>query len=70
MNVVCVSESESEGNPEPGLGLTLSAPELDSIERVWSQIVLQELTEPEDSEYVMKDIMELISEPSRSKVMS
>ena len=50
--------------------MTSSAPELDSIETVWSQIVLQELTEPEDSEYVMKDIMELISEPSRSKVMS
>ena len=68
--MVCLSDSKRGGNPEPGLGLTLSAPELDSIEMVWSQIVLQELTEPEDSEYVMKDIMELISEPSRSKVMS
>ena len=49
---------------ETGLGLTQSAPKLDSLEAVLSQIFLQELTEPEDREFVMKDIMDLISEPS------
>ena len=62
--MVCVSDSERAGTPEPGLGLTLSALELDSIEMVWSQIVFKELPEPESSETGMKDIMELISEPS------
>ena len=63
-NVVCVSDSERAGTPETALGLTPSAPELDSIERVRSQIVLRKLPEPESSEAVMKDIMELKSEPS------
>ena len=47
--VVCVSDSERAGTPEPGLGLTLSAPELDSIETVRSQIVLWEIKEPESA---------------------
>ena len=50
--------------------MTSSAPELDSIETVWSQIVLRKLRESEDSESVMKDIMNLISEPSGRKVLS
>ena len=62
--VVCVSDSKREGTLEPGLGLTPSPPEPDSIETVRSQIVLWQLTEPESSETVMKDILELISEPS------
>ena len=68
--MVCVSDSERAGTPEPGLGLTLSALELDSIEMVWSQIVFKELPEPESSETGMKDIMELISEPSGSEELN
>ena len=44
-NVVCLSDSNNEGDhegdPESGFGLTLSIPELDSIETVKSQVVLQ-----------------------------
>ena len=68
--MVCVSDSESEGNPEPELGLTPSVSELDSIETDWSQIVLWKLKEPESSKTVMKEIMELISELSGSLVLS
>ena len=42
-NVVLVSESEVKGSPELGFGLTLTVPELDSIETVWSQVMLHEL---------------------------
>ena len=45
--------------------MTPSVLELDSI--VQSQIVLQEVKEPENSDAVMKDILEMISEPSGSK---
>ena len=38
--VISVSDADRAGSPEPGLGLTLSAPELDSIVTVWSQIDL------------------------------
>ena len=42
-NVVYVSVSDSEGNPESGLCLIQSVLELDSIETVWSQVMLHEL---------------------------
>ena len=53
--VVCVSDSERVGTLEPVLGLTPSAPELDSIVTVRSQTVLREIKEPESSDTVMKD---------------
>ena len=68
--MVCVSNSDRAGTPEPGLSLTLSAWELDSIETVCSQIVLRELKGPESTETVMKDILELISEPSGSEELN
>ena len=68
--VVCVSDSKRAGTLEPGLGLTPTALELDSIETVWSHIFLRELKEPENSETVMKNIMELISEPYGSEELN
>ena len=67
--MVCVSDSERAGALEPGLSLTPSALELDSNDTVWSQILLRELMEPENSETVM-DIMELITEPSGSEELN
>ena len=61
---------EFSGTLEPGLGLTPSAPEHDSIVTVRSQIVLWEIKEPESSDTVMKDILEMISEPSGSEELN
>ena len=69
-NVVCLYDSDNEGDPESGFGLTPSFQEPDSIETVRSQVILQELQEPKSSETVIYEIMELISEPSGSKLLS
>ena len=69
-NVVCVSDEERAGGLEPGSGLTLSVPELDSIVTVRSQINLLEVQEPEISESMMREILDLVSEPSGSKELS
>ena len=61
--VICVSDTERAGGLEPGSGLTPSIPELDSIVRVWSQINLREIQKPESSESIMRDILDMISEP-------
>ena len=50
--------------------MTPSVPELDSIETVRSQVVLQEFQELKSSETVLNEIMELISEPAGSKLLS
>ena len=68
--MVCVSDSKREGTLEPGLGLTPSPPEPDSIETVRSQIDLREVLETESSETVMRDILDMISEPTQSKELS
>ena len=68
-NMVCMSDLNNEGDPESRLDLTLSIPKLDSIETVQSQFVLQEFQEPKPSKTVMNEIMELISEPSGSKLL-
>ena len=52
------------------LSLTPSALELDSIVTVWSQIILREIKEPASSDTVMKDILEMISEPSGSEELN
>ena len=70
MNVVCVSDSDNESNPESGLDLTPSVLELDSTETVWSQVVLQKLQENKSSKTMMDKIMELISEPSGNQLLS
>ena len=67
--MVCMSDLNNEGDPESRLDLTLSIPKLDSIETVQSQFVLQEFQEPKPSKTVMNEIMELISEPSGSKLL-
>ena len=69
-NVVCVSDKERSGSLESGSGLTTSAPELDSIVMVGSQINLRKEQEPKGSEAGIKEILDLISEPSRSKELS
>ena len=68
--VICVSDANRAGSPEPGSCLTLSVPELDSIVTVWSHIDLQEVQKPESSETMMRDILGMISEPSGSKELS
>ena len=70
MNVVFVSDSDNESNPESGLDLTPSVLELDSTETVWSQVVLQKLQENKSSKTMMDKIMELISEPSGNQLLS
>ena len=47
--------------------MTPSVPELDSIVTVWSQINLRKDQESEGSEAVMKEILDLVSNPSGSK---
>ena len=37
---------------------------------VWSQIDLREVQKPESSETMMRDILDMISEPSESKELS
>ena len=68
--MVCVSDSNRAGRLEPGSGLTPSVPELESIVTVWSQIDLREVQEPKNSEAVIRDILDMISEPSGSKELS
>ena len=50
--------------------MTPSALELDSIVTVWSQIILREVEEPENSDAGMKDILEMISESSGSEELN
>ena len=68
--VLCVSNDERAKTPEPRSGSTLSVPELDSIVTVRSQINLREVQETENIDSVMKELVELISEPSESKELS
>ena len=63
-NVVCVSDEERAGSLEPGSGLTQSILELDSIVMVRSQINLLEVQETEICEFVIRDILDLVSVPS------
>ena len=67
MNVVCVSDDARVSSPEPGSGLSLSVPELDPIVKIQSQANSQEVPEPGSSESVMKELLDLVSEPSGSK---
>ena len=69
-NMVCMSDLDNEGDPESGLCVSPSVPEFDSIETVRSQVVLQEFQEPECRETVINEIMEMILEPSGSKLSS
>ena len=68
--VGCVSEDERATTPEPRAGSTLSVSELDSTKAVRSQITPREVPETGSSDTLMKDLEELISEPSGSKSMS
>ena len=60
-NVVCLSGSDNENDPESGFGLAPSVLELDYIVTVWSQVVCQELKETEGSVADMDEIVELIA---------
>ena len=68
--MVCFSSSDNESDPESGIGLAQSVPELDSIVTAWSQVVHQELKDTRYSETVINEIMELIGEPWGSGMMS
>ena len=69
-NVVCLSGSDNENDPESGFGLAPSVMELDSIVIIWSQVVCKKLKETESSKAVMEEIMELIGENSGSGTIS
>ena len=68
--MVCFSSSDNESDPESGIGLAQSVPELDFIVTAWSQVVHQELKDTRYSETVINEIMELIGEPWGSGMMS
>ena len=69
-NVVCLSSSDNDSDPESGFSLAPSVPKLDSIVTVWNQIVPQELKDSESNETIMNEIMELVNERSGSGVIS
>ena len=69
-NLVWFSNGERVCGLELGSGLTTSVQKLDSIVTMWSQINLQEDQEPESSESVMREILDLVFDPSGSTELS
>ena len=65
--MICVSDDARKSSPEPGSGKSPSVPELDSIVMVQNQANPRVVQEPGSSESVMKEILDLVSEPSGSK---